>query len=149
VTSLVTDKEQGCSITGKVTMQRQALWAAGLAAGVLVSSISAHARGEWPDGPNKQWLESLERPDNAQNPYRKLDPKSLSCCGAGDTVKTKFKVEYTDGQYPEDVWYAWLNDSWVRIPPEKIVKDFSPTGEPYLFLLAGTIQCFVPPKGGL
>ena len=25
VTSLVTDKEQGCSITGKVTMQRQAL----------------------------------------------------------------------------------------------------------------------------
>ena len=64
-------------------------------------------------------------------------------------VQTKFKIENTGGQYPEDVWYAWLNDSWVRIPPEKIVKDFSPTGEPYLFLLADTIQCFVPPKGGL
>ena len=131
-------------------MQRQALRAAAVAAEVLlVFSISAHARGEWPDGPNKEWLESLERPDNAQNPHRRLDPKSLSCCGAGDTVKTKFKVENTGGQYPEDVWYAWLKNSWVRIPPEKIVKDFSPTGEPYLFLLADTIQCFVPPKGGL
>jgi hypothetical protein len=29
------------------------------------------------------------------------------------------------------------------------VKDVSPTGEALLFLLAGTIQCFVPPKGGL
>jgi hypothetical protein len=91
----------------------------------------------------------LERPDNEQHPSRKLDPKSLSCCGAGDTVQTKFKVENAGGQYPEDTWYAWLKDSWVRIPPEKIVKDFSPNGQPYLFLLADTIQCFVPPKGGL
>jgi hypothetical protein len=132
-----------------VTMQR-AVTAAGLAAGVLlVFSNPALAGKEWPDGPNKKWLESLERPDNGKPPERQLDPKSLSCCGAGDTVKTKFKVENTGGQYPEDVWYAWLNDSWVRIPPEKIVKDFSPTGEPYLFLMAETIQCFVPPKGGL
>jgi hypothetical protein len=29
------------------------------------------------------------------------------------------------------------------------IKDFSPNGQPYLFLLADTIQCFVPPKGGL
>ena len=79
-------------------MQRQALRAAGLAAGVLlVFSIPAHARGEWPDGPNKQWLESLERPDNGKHTERQLDPKSLSCCGAGDTVKTKFKVENTGG----------------------------------------------------
>jgi hypothetical protein len=49
-------------------MQRQALKAAGLTAGILlVFSISAHARGEWPDGPNKQWLESLQRPDNDKN----------------------------------------------------------------------------------
>jgi hypothetical protein len=48
---------------------------------------------EWPDGPNKKWLEGLQRPDNEQNPYRKLDPKSLSGCGAGDTVQAQFKVE--------------------------------------------------------
>ena len=64
-------------------------------------------------------------------------------------MQTKFKVENAGGQYPEDTWYAWLKDSWVRIPPEKIVNDFSPNGQPYLFLLADTIQCFVPPKGGL
>src|SRR4051794_32519313 len=35
------------------------------------------ARGEWPDGPNKPWLESLERPDNHMHPERRYDPKSL------------------------------------------------------------------------
>jgi hypothetical protein len=104
---------------------------------------------EWPDGPNKKWLESLQRPDNEQHPYRKFDPKSLSCCDAGDNVQTKFKVENVGGQYPEDIWYAWLNDNWTKIPPEKIVQDFSPNGQAYLFMMAGTIQCFVPPKGGL
>jgi hypothetical protein len=37
----------------------------------------------------------------------------------------------------------------VPVPPEKIVPDFAPDGQPYLFLLADTIQCFVRPKGGL
>jgi hypothetical protein len=124
-------------------------WLSSAALVASVLSSAAFPRGEWPDGPNKQWFESLQRPDNDKHPERQIDPKSLSCCGVGDTVQTKFKVENTGGQYPEDVWYAWLKESWVRIPPEKIVKDFSPTGQPYLFLLADTIQCFVPPKGGL
>ena len=34
-------------------------------------------------------------------------------------------------------------------PIGKDVKDLSPTGEALLFMLADTIQCFVPPKGGL
>jgi hypothetical protein len=29
------------------------------------------------------------------------------------------------------------------------VPDYAPDGRPYLFMLAGTIQCFVRPKGGL
>ena len=33
--------------------------------------------------------------------------------------------------------------------PEKIVQDHAPDGEAHLFLLAGTIQCFVRPKGGM
>jgi hypothetical protein len=65
------------------------------------------------------------------------------------TVKTKFKVEPGDERYPEDRWYAWLKDQWVQVPPEKIVSDFAPDGQAYLFLLADTIQCFVRPKGGL
>jgi hypothetical protein len=37
---------------------------------------------------------------------------------------------------------------WVSHPAGKIVKDHAPNGQPYLFLLAGTVQCFVRPKGG-
>ena len=78
-----------------------------------------------------------------------LDHKSLFCCGAADVVKTKFKVEQGGDRYPEDVWYAWINDSWTKIPPEKIVKDYAPDDQAHLFMLAGTIQCFVRPKGGI
>jgi hypothetical protein len=36
----------------------------------------------------------------------------------------------------------------MPIAPEKIVKDRAPNGQPYLFMLAGTVQCFVRPNGG-
>jgi hypothetical protein len=122
--------------------------AAGLVASVLlVLPTELFAGGEWPDGPNKLWFERLQRPDNDKNSHR--DEKSRFCCGVADTVKTKFKVEAGNERYPEDRSYAWLHDQWVPIPPEKIVQDHAPDGEPFLFLLADTIQCFVRPKGGL
>jgi len=89
------------------------------------------------------------RPDNHRHPERQSDPKSLFCCGEADIVKTKFKVENNGGRYPEDRWYAWLNGSWTPIPPEKVLQEYAPNGEAFLFVLAGTIQCFVRPKGGL
>ena len=104
---------------------------------------------EWPDGPNKEFLKNLQRPDNWKNPSRWPNPSSLSCCDAGDTVQTKFKVEQGDGPHPEDRWYAWINGEWVLVPPDKIVPDYAPDGTPYLFMMAGTIQCFVRPRGGL
>jgi hypothetical protein len=130
---------------------RRGAWSPAIAAGaMLVASFSqVLARGEWPDSPYKEWFENLQRPDNDRHPERQSDPKSLSCCGAGDVVKTKFKVESNGGTYPEDIWYAWLDEGWTKIPPEKIVRDFAPNGQPYLFMLANTIQCFVPPKGGI
>ena len=110
-------------------------------------ATTAFGRGEWPDGPNKAWFESLQRPDNHLNPQR--DAKSRSCCGVADTVKTQFRVELGDSKYPDDRWYAWFNETWIPIPPEKIVQDYAPDGQPYLFMLAGTVQCFVRPKGGI
>ena len=101
------------------------------------------------EGPHKEWFESLQRPDNDAHPYRTADPKSLFCCGAADVVKTKFKVDLGGDRYPDDVWYAWLNSTWTRIPSEKIVKDYAPDGQAHLFVVAGTIQCFVRPKGGI
>ena len=106
-------------------------------------------RREWPDGPVKDFLKDLRRPDM----------EAQSCCDAGDTVKTKFKVEGT-GRHPDDQWYAWLNEKWVRIPPDRIVSDYAPDGQAYLFVreivsdMEGAsefmiIACFVRPKGGL
>jgi hypothetical protein len=123
------------------------LFAAVIAAHLfLVATERSQAGGEWPDGPHKEWFQSLERPDNDKNPYRDL--KSRSCCGAADVVKTRFRVESGDEKYPEDRWFAWVNEQWIPIPPEKIVKDHAPNGQPYLFMLAGTVQCFVRPKDG-
>jgi hypothetical protein len=50
-------------------------------------------------------------------------------------VKTKFKIEPGDGRHPEDRWYAWLNEKWVPIPPDKIVQSHAPDGQAYLFMM--------------
>jgi hypothetical protein len=128
---------------------RLTLVASALATALAGVALPACAGGEWPEGPNKLWFEQLQRPDNHLEPYRKSDPKSLFCCGIADTVKTKFKVEAGTERHPEDRWFAWLKEEWVLIPSEKIVPDHAPDGQAYLFLLAGTVQCFVRPKGGL
>ena len=104
---------------------------------------------EWPDGPNKEYLKNLQRPDNWKSPSRWRNPTSLLCCDAGGTVKTKFKVEQGSDPHPEDRWYAWINDQWVLVPPDKIVPDYAPDGTTYLFMMSGIIQCFVRPRGGL
>ena len=106
----------------RVTMLLRGL-AAGLVASVflLVLPIDVFAGGEWPDGPNKHWFQGLQRPDNDKHSYR--DEKSRFCCSVADTVKTKFKVEPGNEKYPEDRWYAWFNEEWIPIPPEKIVQE--------------------------
>jgi hypothetical protein len=72
----------------------------------LMCAPLCYATGEWSDGPNKSWFENLQRPDNHLNPQWQADPKSLTCCGVADTVKTKFKVEPVGGSHPEHRWYA-------------------------------------------
>src|SRR5262249_3965870 len=123
-------------------------FAAGVAAMISFAFPSELlAGGEWPDGPNKRWFQGLQRPDNDKNPYRA--EKSRSCCGVAEAGKTKVKVEAGDEKYPEDRWYAWIKDEWIPIPPDKIVLDYAPDGQPYLFMMGATVQCFVRPKGGL
>lgn len=129
-----------------------------LAAGISFGFIpEALAGGEWPDSPNKAWFEKLQRPDNDKHPER--DPSVQSCCGAADTVQTRFRVQPA-GAYPEDRWYAWLNDQWVAIPSEVIVPEYAPDGRAYLFVIdvpadfdherdQKLIACFVRPRGGL
>ena len=119
----------------------------------------AEKQTEWPDGPNKRFFQNLQRPDNYLREGPNYDVNEpVSCCGAGDVVKTKFKVEPGKGPRPVDTWYAWLHDEWIKIPVEKIVPDYAPDGQAYLFVfrIGGLkaskfheIVCFVRPKGGL
>jgi hypothetical protein len=85
----------------------------------FIVPVDCTARGEWPQGPYTEWFKNLQRPDS------------------------------TGGPHPEDQWYAWLDESWEKIPPEKMNPEYAPDGRAYLFLLANTIQCFVRPKRGL
>lgn len=124
--------------------------------GPVPPSYSGTSGKEWPDGPNKNFFQSLQRPD-----ARFGTAWERSCCGPGDIVKTKFKVEQGTGPHADDVWYAWLNGGWERIPASKIVPDFAPDGQAYLFVsIVGdqanwaahsyhVVLCFVRPKGGL
>jgi len=123
-------------------------WIAAAAAAATGMAVPAIAGGEWPDGPNKLWFEGLQRPDNHLNPSRKIDQKSLFCCGIADTVKTKFKVEPGDERYPEDRWYAWLKDDWVLVPSEKIVPDFAPMGKPTCFCSPAPFSALCDRKEG-
>jgi hypothetical protein len=137
-------------------MMRATLVIAALSA---LAASPAAAGGGWPDGPNKQWFKGLQRPDNHNFPDRDLD--SMTCCGPGDVVKTKFRVELATSAYPRDVWYALLDDVWVRIPEDRIVPDHAPDGQAHLFVINvdaehdwgaphhNAIICFVRPRGGL
>jgi hypothetical protein len=103
--------------------------ATGIVAVLLMAAPGpGRAGGEWPDGPNKQWFQNLERPDNNKHPYR--DPRSRWCCGAGDVVKTKFKVEGAGDKHPDDQWYAWITEQWIPIPPDKSCRITRPMGNP-------------------
>lgn len=114
----------------------------------LTAVQPGYSRGDWPDNSLSQWFKALKRPDGQKNPD--WDEKSRYCCDIADAVKTKFKLKKADGaRYPKDAWYAWINDNWLQIPSEKIVEGFAPNGEGYVFLMAGTIQCFVRPRSGI
>jgi len=104
--------------------------AALLLAMFLSPTVALAGDDAWPDSPNKLWFENLQRPDNHKRPYQ--DKHTKSCCGPGDVVKTKFRVVRADSSYPQDAWFAWLRQEWVRIPDDKIVPDHAPDGNAYL-----------------
>ena len=129
-------------------MPIKAMLAITVIAAPLFFAVTEHsfARGEWPEGPYKHWFQTLERPDNASIPIgtrnrdRAAAPPTSS--KPSSRLKTAMKNTRRTAGTPGSMTY------WIPIPPEKIVKDHAPNGQPYLFMLAGTVQCFVRPKGG-
>ena len=104
---------------------------------------------------DRKFLDNLQRPDN--RPDERYDKKSKLCCTDKDAVKVEYKMVVPEGaKYPEPEWYVWIDAhksdgtpseyKWVKVPPEKIVEEHSPSGQAYVYLMAYTIQCFVRPQ---
>jgi hypothetical protein len=91
-------------------------------AGILatLATSSTLVASDWPDGPNKDFFQKLQRPDvwepwdGDSNSY-----PGRSCCGPGEVVKTQFRVVPADATHPLDAWFAWLKNNWVQIFPRQ------------------------------
>ena len=127
-----------------------AFYVAAMFALLASSSFSALAHEHSIDNPDSRFLDALERPDNAANPSR--DVRSRLCCTDKDAVKVDYELVLpAGGKYPEPDWYVWIDldgkgAKRVRVPPEKIVQEYAPTGQAYAFVLGQSIQCFVRPQ---
>ena len=121
---------------------------------LLAGAFPAVAHEHPKDNPDSLFLDTLERPDNAANSSRNMRGtfNSRLCCTDRDAVKVDYEIVVPEGaKYPEPEWYVWIDldgkgVTRVRVPPEKIVQDYAPTGQAYVFVLGHSIQCFVRPQ---
>jgi hypothetical protein len=104
---------------------------------------------------DRKFLDALQRPDN--RPDDRRDKKSKSCCTDKDAVKVDYRMVVPEGgKYPEPEWYVWIESydrngnpsdyKWTKVPPEKIVQEYSPSGQAYVYVIGQGIQCFVRPQ---
>lgn len=79
---------------------------------------SAHAGGDWPDGPRSQWFKSLKVPVNG-----------ASCCDVSD-------CHWTEAEWRENAWWARVpapDGPWTEVPEDKILKHpYSIDGRAYV-----------------
>jgi hypothetical protein len=121
---------------------------------LLACAFPSFAHEHPKNNPDSHFLDSLERPDNASNPSRNMAGtfNSRLCCTNQDAVKVDYEMVVPEGsKYPEPEWYVWIDLDGkgvkrVRVPPEKIVEDYAPTGQAYAFVFGHLIQCFVRPQ---
>ena len=114
---------------------------------LVVYAFPAFAHEHPKDNPDGHFLDTLERPDNAANPSRNTPGtfNSRLCCTNQDAVKVEYEMVVPEGgKYPEPEWYVRIDLDGkgvkrVRVPPEKIVEDYAPTGQAYAFVLGQTI----------
>ena len=84
-------------------MQCTALSAAAWAVGIsLVFPNASLADGrEWPDGPNKKWLESLQRPDNDSIHTESLTLNRSPAATQGITFKPSSRSRMSAANIPK------------------------------------------------
>jgi hypothetical protein len=119
-----------------------------LAVSVISHALNRHALardfGQYANVPHeiRDWYANAELTDAA-----KLRLHWEKCCEHADVVKTRFRVNKSNG---DDEWY-WLREGqWKRIPPDIIHWGVSaPGGEPVLFVYSNVETCFFPGQGGI
>jgi len=102
---------------------------------------------------DRKFLDDIQRPDN--RPDERFDEKSKRCCTDRDSTAVDYKLVVRDGdKYAEPEWYVWVESynaemkleyQWKRVPPEKIVQEYAPSGRAYVYMMSYIIQCFVRP----
>lgn len=129
-------------------MIRRAIFFGILGGALAWSHAYPHDSGQWPDGPIKQWYQSLMCPD----------VPTRSCCGEADAYWAD-EIHVRDGKT-----YATITDdrddaplgrphvpvgTEVEVPPEKLKWDRqNPTGHGVIFLsTAMYVWCYVQPGG--
>ncbi len=106
----------------------------------LILSLPMPAWGhEFKDPARDDWYSSLK---NTQN---------VMCCDKSDGHQWPDKWTREIGTQ----WFVYLNDKWVPVPPQAVIKTPSIDGQAYLFRMVipvdgspDGIRCFVPPIPG-
>lgn len=90
-------------------------------------AYAAPPEGADPNSPRAAWFNSLRTPEGA------------SCCSIADCRPVEAQL-VTDG------WQIRIDDEWVDVPPEVILRRDNQDGRPIACLYFGKIRCFVPPN---
>lgn len=127
-------------------MRERAVWILGaiVAALAVVCPAGATWRPEYAQASPavQDWYRNAELTPEAQGrfPFKK-------CCDRADVVRTQFRVNRVDGG---DEWFYRDGEAWKRIPPDIIHwGKGAPSGQPTLFVYAGSETCFFPGDSGI
>ena len=98
---------------------------------MLVLTFVAFAKppdGADPSSALSQWYHSLKSPLNGG-----------SCCSEADCRPTLAKIV-------DDHWEIKLEDTWLPVPSNVVLKRNNEDGRPVACVMNGIILCFVPPS---
>lgn len=119
-----------------------------IAFALLASLFVAPAGATWKpqyadaDPAVQDWYRNAELTPAAQEKFH-----FKSCCAHSDVVKTKFRVNKTNGA--DEWWYLDADNQWQKIDDDLIHwGESAPDGQPTMFAIGSMPTCFWPGASG-
>jgi len=81
-----------------------------------------------PNSAMARWFESLTIPGT-----------DISCCSAADCRPHEYRIA-------ADYYQIKIDDKWIDVPPQRVLRRENPTGEAIACIYHGAILCFDPPS---